>query len=200
MRSQHQWLDSIKTNGCWGCHGLGNKATRTIPEELGSFENSHAAWARRIQSGQAMSSMIAHHQPLRRAARHLPISPTGPTASPRASCPFAKPERPQGIERNVVVTMWDWGRAKAYLHDEIATDRRNPRVNANGKLYGSPEYSTDWIPILDPVTHTASEVKIGVLDPKTPSSKDDPMAPSAYYGDEKIWDSQTNSHNPMMDH
>jgi hypothetical protein len=49
------------------------------------------------------------------------------------------------------------------------------------------------------VTHTQSEVKIGVLDPKTPSSKDDPMAPSPYYGDEKIWDSQTNSHNPMMD-
>ena len=59
MRSQHQWLDSIKTNGCWGCHGLGNKATRTIPEDLGSFESSHAAWTRRIQSGQAMNSMIA---------------------------------------------------------------------------------------------------------------------------------------------
>jgi hypothetical protein len=23
--------------------------------------------------------------------------------------PFAKPERPQGIERNVVISMWDWG-------------------------------------------------------------------------------------------
>src|SRR6266566_1914566 len=34
MRSQHQWLDSIKTNGCWGCHALGTKATRTVPEEF----------------------------------------------------------------------------------------------------------------------------------------------------------------------
>jgi hypothetical protein len=198
MRSQHQWLDSIKTNGCWGCHGLGNKATRTIPEELGSFDSSHAAWARRIQSGQAMTSMIATINRFG-AQRGLSYFADWTDRIAKGELPFAKPDRPQGVERNVVITMWDWGRTKAYLHDEIATDRRNPRVNANGKLYGSPEYSTDWIPILDPVTHTASEVKIGVLDPKTPSSKEDPMAPSAYYGDEKIWDSQTNSHNPMMD-
>ena len=31
--------------------------------------------------------------------------------------PFAKPERPQGIERNLVITMWDWGSGKHYLHD-----------------------------------------------------------------------------------
>jgi len=198
MRSQHQWLDSIKTNGCWGCHGLGNKATRTIPEDLGSFENSHAAWTRRIQSGQAMNSMIATINRFG-AQRGISYFADWTDRIAQGELPFAKPERPQGIERNIVVTLWDWGREKAYLHDEIATDRRNPRVNANGKLYGSPEYSTDWIPILDPVTHTKSEVKIGVIDPKTPSSKDDPMAASPYYGDEKIWDSQTNSHNPMMD-
>jgi hypothetical protein len=198
MRSQHQWLDSIKTNGCWGCHGLGNKATRTIPEDLGSFESSHAAWTRRIQSGQAMNSMIATINRFG-AQRGISYFADWTDRIAKGELPFAKPERPQGIERNIVVTLWDWGREKAYLHDEIATDRRNPRVNANGKVYGSPEYSTDWIPILDPVTHTKSEVKIGVLDPKTPSSKDDPMAPSPYYGDEKIWDSQTNSHNPMMD-
>ena len=40
--------------------------------------------------------------------------------------PKSKPQRPQGVERNVVVTMWDWGDADDYLHDEIATDRRNP--------------------------------------------------------------------------
>ena len=31
LRSQEQWLDIVKTNGCYGCHQLGNKATRTIP-------------------------------------------------------------------------------------------------------------------------------------------------------------------------
>ena len=44
--------------------------------------------------------------------------------------PAAAPARPQGKERNVVVTMWDWSDPKVYLHDEIATDKRNPTVNA----------------------------------------------------------------------
>ena len=42
------------------------------------------------------------------------------------------PPRPQGIERNVVITQWDWADPKAYLHDEVSTDRRNPTLNANG--------------------------------------------------------------------
>jgi hypothetical protein len=29
-------------------------------------------------------------------------------------------------------------------------------MQANGKLYGSPEYSTDELPILDPVTNTVT--------------------------------------------
>src|SRR5262249_22249551 len=85
--------------------------------------------------------------------------------------PFAKPQRPSGIERNVVITLWDWGHPTSYLHDAISTDRRNPRLNANGKIYGSPEDSTDFIPILDPVTNTASEVKHPVRESRTPNAK-----------------------------
>jgi hypothetical protein len=113
--------------------------------------------------------------------------------------PFAEPTRPQGIERNVVLTLWDWSRPTAYLHDEISTDRRKPSVNANGKLYGTTEESTDFIPILDPEHNTATEVKHPVRDPNTPSSKDAPMGPSPYWGEEPIWDAQTSNHNPMMD-
>src|SRR5438876_9915308 len=54
VKSQAQWLDVVKTNGCYTCHQLGNKATRTIHKDLGSFDSSVAAWQRRIQSGQAM--------------------------------------------------------------------------------------------------------------------------------------------------
>ena len=61
--------------------------------------------------------------------------------------PAAQPPRPQGVERNVVVSLWDWATPKAYLHDEISTDRRNPTVNAHGLIYGSPELSTDFVPI-----------------------------------------------------
>jgi hypothetical protein len=57
LKSQAQWLDIVKTNGCYGCHALGNKATRTIPKEFGHFKTSTEAWERRIQSGQALTQM-----------------------------------------------------------------------------------------------------------------------------------------------
>ena len=60
MKSQAQWLDVVKTNGCYTCHQLGNKATRTIPPELGDFKTSADAWQRRIQSGQAMIQMTTN--------------------------------------------------------------------------------------------------------------------------------------------
>ena len=109
------------------------------------------------------------------------------------------PMRPQGVERNVVITLWDWAGPKDYLHDEISTDKRNPTVNANGLIFGATEESTDLFPVLDPVNHKATQVKMPVRDPKTPSSKDNAMAPSPYWGDEVIWDSQTSMHNPMFD-
>ncbi|MEA2989791.1 MAG: hypothetical protein QOG83_2502, partial [Alphaproteobacteria bacterium] len=77
---------------------------------------------------------------------------------------------------------------------------RNPTINANGPIYGSPEWSTDHVPVLDPVNHRAYDIKVPVRDPKTPSSVTDPMfAPSPYWGAEPIWDSQTSPHNPMID-
>ncbi|PYM12931.1 MAG: hypothetical protein DMD81_22610 [Candidatus Rokuibacteriota bacterium] len=51
VKNQEQWLDVVKTNGCYTCHQLGNKATRTVPKELGEFKSSVDAWQRRIQSG-----------------------------------------------------------------------------------------------------------------------------------------------------
>jgi hypothetical protein len=124
-------------------------------------------------------------------------SRTGPLASPKAHC-HRRPPRPLGTERNIVITEWDWAGPKEYLHDEIATGKRNPTLNTNGLLYGSPEFSTDNIPVLDPVHYTATHVKMPVRDPNTPASPP-PMKPSPYWGDEAIWDSQANMHNPMFD-
>ena len=65
---------------------------------------------------------------------------------------------------------------------------------------GPQEHSSDLLPVLDPVTHTASTIKHPVLDPKTPSTRDlNAMTPSAYWGEEPIWDAQADNHNPMMD-
>ena len=198
MKSQDQWLDSVKTNGCWGCHAIGTKATRTIPEALGHFDSSYDAWTRRIQSGQAMTSMISTIGRFG-TQRGLAMFADWTDRIAAGELPFAKPERPQGVERNLVISLWDWGRPNFYLHSEVSTDRRNPTINPNGKVYGSPEYSTDYLPVLDPVANAAAENRISPRDPKTHTSKDDPMAPSAYWGAEPSWDSQTNTHDPMMD-
>ena len=53
--------------------------------------------------------------------------------------------------------------------------------------------------MLDPVNHRVTKIRMPVRDPNTPSSKDHGMAPSPYWGDERIWDSQTSMHNPMFD-
>jgi hypothetical protein len=198
LKSQSQWLDVVKTDGCYTCHQLGNKATRTIPRALGDFKSSEEAWARRIMSGQAMAQManaIGRIDP----PRALKLFADWTDRIAAGELPASQPPRPQGVERNIVITLWDWAGPRAYLHDEIATDKRNPTVNANGLIYGAPEESTDFVPILDPVRHTASQVKMPVRDPKTPSSKANAMAPSPYWGEGVIWDSQTSMHNPMFD-
>jgi len=196
----NRYLATMKNLGCIGCHQLGQKSTRTIPASLGEFESSVDAWTRRLQSGQAGAQMIAiaggqlAGVPLRYLADWTDRIAAG-------EVPRARPPRPSGLERNVVVTVRDWANEKVYMHDLVSTDRRNPTVNAYGKLYGAPELSTDEFPILDPVANAATTFHAPVRDPDTPSTAETPpTAPSPYWGDEIIWDSRANAHNPMFDH
>ena len=154
MKTQTQWLSTVKTNGCMSCHALGTKGTRTIPKEFANM-NSTEAWGRRIASGQAMNNMVTWAGRLG-TGRALAQWADWTDRIAAGELPYAQPSRPQGVERNVVLTLWDWTRPKAYLHDLIGTDRRNPTINANGKFYGATENSTDWIPILDPMRNAAS--------------------------------------------
>ena len=124
----------------------------------------------------------------------------------KGELPHAKPPRPQGVERNIVVTTWDWLTEKQYLHDLIASDRRYPTVNAYGPLYGSTEHSTDIMPVLDPIKHTAVNTIAPVRDADTPmaigpgyAASDKVIQPSPYWGNERIWTSRTNNHNGMFD-
>jgi hypothetical protein len=196
IKSQAQWIEMVKTDSCWSCHQLGNKATREIPKALGTFDSATAAWERRLQSGQAGGIMTGSIGRLGKE-RALAMFADWTNRIAAGELPPA-PRRPEGMERNIVITQWDWAGPKAYLHDEIATDKRNPTINANGLLYGSPEVSTDNMPMLDPVHNASTHVKVPVRDPKTPGPPP-PLKPSAYWGDEPIWDSLTNIHNPMFD-
>jgi hypothetical protein len=203
--TQAEWLTFIKNRACIGCHQIGQLSTRTVPVAFGEFPSGEDAWRRRTMSGQAAPLMI---NPLAGNLGGAPYKYFGEWTDrvAKGELPHSKPPRPQGAERNIVVTTWDWGDEKHYLHDLIASDRRYPTVNAYGKLYGSTEYSTDELPILDPKTATATTFHAPVRDKDMPESLgpghaavEQPVAPSAYWGEEKIWDSRVNNHNSMFD-
>jgi hypothetical protein len=202
--TQEFWLNGMKNNGCIGCHQLGQKSTRTIPKEFGTFEDGAEAWARRIQAGQSGESMVNQ---LMGRFNGVPLRYFGEWTDriAKGELPHATPPRPQGEERNIVVTLREWMNEKKYLHDLIASDRRYPTVNAYGPLYGSPEYSSDNIPILDPVKNTVTDFRLPVA-PDTPealgpghAAGKEPLQPSPYWGNEKIWDTKANNHNSMFD-
>ena len=195
--SQSAWLRSLKSGGCMACHQLGNKATREIPAALGEFATTEAAWARRVQSGQAGGSMVGGLGRLGQA-RAVELFADWTDRIVAGEVPSVPP-RPQGEERNVVITQWDWADPTAYLHDEASTDKRDPTVNAYGPIYGALEASADYVPVLDPMSNMASQVPLPVRDPNTPVASGPPLQPSPYWGDEAIWDSKANAHNPMLD-
>ena len=197
VKSQSDWIRMIKSGGCTACHQLGTKATREIPKELGSFPSLQHAWERRLASGQAGAQMLNGINNLGKE-RALLLFADWTDRINRGEVPPAPP-RPQGLERNVVITMWDWADPKAYLHDVVSTDRRKPTVNANGLLYGALELSADYIPVLDPKTNSISQIPLSVRDPNTPPTSPKMAAPSPYYGEEPIWTSKNNVHNPMLD-
>jgi len=199
MTDQGLWLRYIKTDGCIHCHQIGDKATRTLEPELGHFDTSAAAWERRLQSGQASATMVTTIG-MFDAQRALALFGDWTDRVAKGELPKTDPERPQGRERNVVITEWDWGTPTTYMHDAISTDKRDPTVNGHGLIYGAPEESSDMVPWLDPIDNTAGFIKSEYRDPKTPTTKNSVMyAPSPYWGSQTIWDSHTIIHNPMFD-
>ncbi len=203
--SQANWLRQMNNVDCIGCHQLGQESTRTIPAQLGKFESGRDAWIRRLQSGQSGEMMTTRIAGQFGGAPYKYFGDWTDRIA-KGELPTAKPPRPQGVERNIVVTSWEWSTDKHYLHDLIASDRRNPTVNAYGPLYGSPEYSTDNMPVLDPKTHAVSIYKMPVRDPDMPLSLGPghaaaikPIQPSPYWGEEQIWDTRANNHNAMFD-
>ena len=103
------------------------------------------------------------------------------------------------------------------MHDEIATDKRNPTVNAGGPVYGV-DLANDYLRVVDPNKNTAARIKIPTRDGfKTPWAEqtykglnDDQQSPfgfgtlgspwpggvSAHAG---AYRNPTNPHNPMME-
>ncbi|MCK9907967.1 carboxypeptidase-like regulatory domain-containing protein [Microbacteriaceae bacterium K1510] len=203
--TQTDWLRQMNNVDCIGCHQLGQESTRTVPAALGTFASGEEAWMRRTQSGQAGEMMTNR---LAGQFGGAPYKYFGEWTDriAKGEVPKIEPPRPQGIERNIVVTSWEWSTPDKYLHDLISSDRRHPTVNAYGRLYGSPEYSTDTIPILDPKTNEVTYFKLPVRDADMPLSLGpghagavQPLQPSPYWGERQLWDTRANNHNSMFD-
>ncbi len=197
-RDQAAWIDTLKQS-CQSCHGLGTQNVRRPSEALAGIGNSYDMWLRRIQSGQAMNNMatsIARLGP----ERGLDLFADWTDRIRAGDLPAEQPRRPEGLERNMVVTLWDWASPITYQHDAISTDKREPTLNANGLIYGSPEESSDEVPVLDPVSHRTWTIRHPYAHPDTPTSADNLLGTSPFWGDEAIWDSRTSIHNPILDH
>ena len=183
MKTQQDWLVHMK-EGCTLCHQLGDKTTRELTDA------TPEGWAERIKRaredgdmsvgnlGRSYSHDMQNNMTMYGRTRGLKMFADWTARVQKGEYPSAVPPRPAGIERNVVLTVWDWANGHM-IHDMISADRRNPTIGGNGRVYGASS-ATGTIPWLDPVKNETGEVKLPGDD-----------------GSE--YDINAYPHNPMMD-
>jgi hypothetical protein len=200
MQTQKEWLNNLKSS-CNFCHQIGNQVTRTLDtlDHL-DFDSAEEAWAYRTQLGVRGGSMAGAFSNFgRESAMHVFADWT--TRIEQGELPPA-PERPQGVERNVVLTLWDWGVDTSFMHDEISTDKNDPTVNAYGPVYAVSS-GHGKLTVLDPVDNDTWEVIIPTReDPRVVNSRFPPPAmPSNFWGNQHLWGPEhpSDPHNPMLD-
>ena len=202
MKSQEQWLDATK-QGCQLCHQLGNQVSREITHlsHLG-LDSHYEAWEHRVQIGVRGGTMNSFMSRFGRE-RGLEMYADWSARIAAGEMPEETPPRPSGDERNIVITLWDWGNETSYVHDEITTDKWNPStVNAGGPVYGV-DGGHGTLLELDPQTNSWRALEIPVLDltenpAQTRFAQRFPV-PSPFYGDEALWTAPADPHNPMVD-
>ena len=181
-----------QVTGCMNCHQVGNRATREIPGDILDAADSHLeAWDRRVAMGPMGSSMAGMWGRLG-DQRRMFADWTERIAA--GEVPAQTPPRPEGIERNVVVTLWDWGTQTDGRTDSAASDVRDAAVNADGLVYAVVQPS-DILAVLDPVEHRAFTIDIPssgpIIQGQTPESP--------YWGDDPVWARRSDPRSIAMD-
>ena len=188
--SQRQ-LGSAVT-GCLNCHQVGNKATREIlPSVAAETTSSLEAWDHRVTMGPMGQGMAGG---FRRLGPQRRMFADWTDRIAQGDAPTQVPPRPTGVERNIVVTLWDWGTEHDGRTDSTSSDIRDATVNADGRVYGVVQ-PRGMLTVLDPVEHRASTIQIPSSAPKIGVNS----PPSPYYGDEAIWERAADPRSVAMD-
>ncbi|MES1164658.1 MAG: carboxypeptidase-like regulatory domain-containing protein [Verrucomicrobiota bacterium] len=198
VQNQAEWIGMLKCNAC---HQMGNLATRELSKPFAAAGSSSQAWDRAMRAGQTGKQMMASADKFGHE-RALAMFADWSDRIAAGELPQAPP-RPQGVERNVVITLWDFSLPTAFVHDVLGTDRRHPTTNAYGPIYGS-EWSHDSIVVVDPVKHTKGMTTVPLKNESdrpamttwSPQSQD---VPSPVWGDKLIWNDPVNPHSMAMD-
>jgi hypothetical protein len=187
--SQEHWLGSLR--GCNQCHQIGMSGMR-------SYTNART-WDAFFKTNGGMDGLV------NRLGRDL-VEKTfvdWATRIQKGEVPPAPP-RPAGIERNFVVTQWDWGAPESFFHDLTSTDKRNPTLYPYGKVYGADRTGGGRLWVLDPVKNTVEALMVKPRVSQGYSTKKDYYHPkNIAAGDEGGGDSaaewMASPHNPMFD-
>jgi hypothetical protein len=181
----------IETKRCFSCHQVGDVATRELSKNLGSYTSGLDKWDHHVAMGPSGPGMAANFKQMG-AQRKAYADWTDRIAE--GAYPKQAPPRPTGVERNLVISMWDWALPTSRRGDVAATDERTPTLNANGLIYGTIQGS-DILAVLDPRKNETSMIKIPSNAPLIDS--DTPASP--YWGTEKIWQRSADPRSPAMD-
>src|SRR5262249_39094933 len=109
MKTQADFLGLVSENGCATCHQMGSRITREVAKG-GSYASWMDGWDKGVQFGQSGSFMSNQLTQLGRP-RALRMFADWSERIAKGEVPPAPP-RPQGLERNIVITEWDWGNSK----------------------------------------------------------------------------------------
>src|SRR6266581_3527007 len=204
MLTQNHWINSLKS-GCNFCHQLGNKLTRTLDDVYKvepNIKTSSDAWDRRLHGGVRADSMYSTLSSMGHDGS-LKVFADWTDRIAKGEVPPA-PQRPKGIERNIVATLWDVGDDHSFMHDQISTDKNHPSLNGGGRVY-AVNAGHGQLVSMDPRENSTFAVEIPTREPKekVPSRFPAPNRPSLHWGNEHLWANPpynpADPHNPMFD-
>lgn len=196
------WANQFKL-GCQLCHQMGSLATRNRSREAFDIGLEKATYMQTTANALGRQRLL---DVLEDWSQRIAGGETPPM-----------PPRPQGIERNLVITQWAWGDSFTYAHDEIATDKRNPTRYANEPVYGV-DLGNDRLLSVDPQRHSADTRNVPTRDGFDTPWCDQTYRPADGNSEVPIglgslgcpvrsgitpfedrYDNPANPHNPMLD-